>query len=75
LTAIAPSCARTVPLGWRARQGLAPVQLRMDFSRERRIGTADLAGAEAGGDVRATLSLPILKEQEIRRGRLVIHKL
>jgi hypothetical protein len=47
----------------------------MDFGGKRRIGAADLAGAEAGGYVRATLSLPILKEQQICRGCLVIHTL
>jgi len=47
----------------------------MDFGCQDWIGAAYLAGAQAGGNVGCSLSLPILKKQQIRRGSFVVHLL
>jgi hypothetical protein len=47
----------------------------MDFGCQDGIGAAYLARAQAGGYVGYSLSLPILEEQQIRRGRFVLHVL
>src|SRR5215469_7344095 len=45
----------------------------MDLRRKRGIGAPDLARAQAGGNFRGRPRLPILQEQQIGHGRLVLH--